>query len=212
MDRLEIVVNRVLKIMDRLRKYGIIAILCISLMIPLFFGIYAEYLYVQKLNMTIIIALLIGLVFFLLLNKLIVLFGIGEESLESFKNHEVINAFISGRDKALILIFFPLIMISEELIFRFYLIGYLLNEIRLEVISAILVSSIIFSIYHVYMWFKYKNKRVFIIYFGSSFLLGLFNGFILLTLGVITCVLIHYFLVIELYYSIFKRNFKKNRS
>jgi membrane protease YdiL (CAAX protease family) len=141
-----------------------------------------------------------------------VLYGFDEASLAAFKNHEVINAFINGRDKALIWIFFPLIMISEELIFRLYLISFLLNEIRLDLISAILVSSLIFSLYHVYMWFKYKNKRVFIIYFGSSFLLGLFNGFILLTLGVIICVLIHYFLVIDLYYSIFKRNFKKNRS
>jgi len=139
----------------------------------------------------------------------IAIYGYNYQSFNAIKEQDVIIAFTSRNDKAVICgIFLPMIMIIEELIFRYYMIGFLLNQVRLDVISAILISSIIFSLFHIHIWFRFKNLKLLLINLGDSFLLGVFNGYILLTLGLIPCILIHYILVLILYYNIYKRYFK----
>ena len=107
-------------------------------------------------------------------------------------------------------IYFPIIMTIEELIFRYYLIGFLLNQLKLDIISAILIASAIFSIYHIHTWFGFKNLRILLINLALSFLLGLFNGWILLTLGIFPCIIVHYAVAMLLYHTIYKRNYKTN--
>ena len=207
---LEKIINLILENMEIRRKYGILGILCVILIIPLLFGTYIEYLFIQQLNFTVFIVLFCGIIMFLLIDKFIVDYGYNDTSFEALKTHDVINALITRENKAVIWIFLLMIMIIEELIFRYYLIGILLMQARLEVIWAIIISSSIFSLYHIHIWFKFKNLRVLMIYLINSFFLGLFNGYILLTLGLIPCILIHYGLVLLLYYGIYKRYFKSN--
>lgn len=195
--------------MLKVRKYTILGLLCIILIIPMFFGIYLEYLIIRELNLYVIFNLILGLIAFLFIDKLIAVYGYDIESFEAIKTQDVINAMISKKNRSIIWIFLPMIMIIEELIFRFYIIGFLLNQRGLNVISAILISSIIFSLFHIHIWFRFKNLRILLINLGNSFLLGLFNGYVLLTLGLIPCILIHFALVLIMYYNIYKRYYKK---
>lgn len=194
--------------MEKIRKYAILGFLLIALLIPMLLGIYIEYLFIRELNYTVIFILIFGLFIFLILNKLIATYGYNDQSFNAIKEQDVIIAFTSRNDKAVIWIFLPMIMIIEELIFRYYMIGFLLNQVGLNVISAILISSILFSLFHIHIWFRFKNLKILLINLGDSFLLGLFNGYVLLTLGLIPCILIHYVLVLILYYNIYKRYFK----
>ena len=195
--------------MEKIRKYAILGFILIALLIPMLFGIYIEYLFIRELNYTVIFIVIFGLFIFLILDKLIAIYGYNYQSFNAIKEQDVIIAFTSRNDKAVICgIFLPMIMIIEELIFRYYMIGFLLNQVRLDVISAILISSIIFSLFHIHIWFRFKNLKLLLINLGDSFLLGVFNGYILLTLGLIPCILIHYILVLILYYNIYKRYFK----
>jgi len=191
--------------MIKIRKYTILGILFIFLIIPIILGIFNNYIYARELNLAVIFVLVVGTTFFLVLNKLIEVYGYDEQSFDAIKNQDVINALINKDNKSVIWIFLPMIIIIEELIFRYYMIGFLLNVVKLDVISAILISSLVFSLFHIHIWFRFKNRRILLINLGDSFLLGLFNGYILLTLGLIPCILIHFTLVLILYYNIYKR-------
>jgi len=194
--------------MEKIRKYAILGFLLIALLIPMLLGIYIEYLFIRELNYTVIFIVIFGLFIFLILDKLIAVYGYNYQSFNAIKEQDVINAMVSKNNKAVIWFFLPMIMVIEELIFRYYMIGFLLNQVGLDVISAILISSIIFSLFHIHIWFRFKNLKLLLINLGDSFLLGVFNGYILLTLGLIPCILIHYVLVLILYYNIYKRYFK----
>ncbi len=196
--------------MKHMRKYLIIALVCVILIIPMFFGIYLEYLFIREFTLLVIFNLILGLAIFLIITKLIVVYGYDSQSFEAIKKQDVIDAMISKNHKEVIWIFLPMTMLLEELIFRYYMIGLLLNQGGLNIFSAILISSIAFSLYHIHTWFRFKNLRILLIYLGDSFLLGLFNGYILLTLGLIPCILIHFALVLILYYNIYTRYFKGN--
>ncbi|TFG20947.1 MAG: CPBP family intramembrane metalloprotease [Promethearchaeota archaeon] len=194
--------------MRKIRKYTTLGISLIILIIPMFLGIYIEYLFLHDLNLFVILILIFSLLILLLIGKLIGIYGYDSESIEKMKKHDVIDVMINKDNRIRLWLFFPIIMIIEELIFRYYIIGFLLNQLDLEVIFAILISSLIFSLYHVHTWFAYKNLRILLIYLGYSFLLGLFNGCILLTLGIFPCVGIHSALAMYFYYSIYKKYFK----
>jgi membrane protease YdiL (CAAX protease family) len=187
------------------KKYIVITITVILLIIPIFFGIYIDFLIVNELSLNVMLFLLIGFVILLGLGKVMDLFIFNERSKELMKQHDVVTALLKGNDKGVLFIFFPLTMIMEELIFRYYLIGLLLNEIMVGFILAIVISSIAFSMYHIHIWFRFKNLNILISYLVSSFLLGIYNGFILLTLGIFACIFIHTVLVLILYYNIYKK-------
>ncbi|MFX1338455.1 MAG: type II CAAX prenyl endopeptidase Rce1 family protein [Promethearchaeota archaeon] len=193
-----------------MRKYLIIALACVILIIPMFFGIYLEYFLIREFTLFVIFNFILGLVILLLINKLIVVYGYDPQSFEAIKKQDVIHAMISKNHKEIIWIFLPMIILLEELIFRYYMIGLLLNQGGLNILSAIFISSIAFSLYHIHIWFRFKNLRILLIYLGNSFLLGLFNGYILLTLGLIPCVLIHFTLVLIMYYNVYTRYFEGN--
>jgi len=186
-------------------KYLAIIITVIVLIIPIFFGVYNEFLIIREVSLGIVLYLLVGFVFLLGLGKVMEKFVYNETSKELMKQHDVVNTLMNGDSITALLVFFPLTMIMEELIFRYYLIGLLLNDLMGGIFLAVIISSIIFSIYHFHIWFRFKDKNILISYLISSFILGIYNGFILLTLGIFACIIVHAVLVFILYYNLYKK-------
>ncbi len=174
-------------------------------MFPLFFGIYTEFLIINDLNLFTLAYLLIGFLFLLVLGKVMEHFMYKGASKETMKHHDIINALLNKNGKIILFVFFPLTMIMEEFIFRYYLMGVLLYQLKLGLILAILISSIVFSLYHLHIWFKFKDLNVLISYLISSFLLALYNGYLLITLGIFVCIIVHTILVFILYYNLYKK-------
>jgi len=144
------------------KKYLAIISTIIVLIIPIFFGVYADFLTVSEINLEFLLFLLVGFVLLLVLGKVMEFFLWGKESKEKMKQHDVIRAFLNEEGKIVLLVIFPLTMIMEELIFRYYLIGILLNHLNLELISTIMISSLIFSLYHIHTWFRFKDLKILI--------------------------------------------------
>ena len=128
-----------------------------------------------------------------------------EKSKELMKQHDVVKALLNGNNRIVLLVYFPLTMIMEEFIFRYYLIGILLYQVKLGLIFAVLISSIIFSLYHLHIWFKFKSLKILISYLISSFLLAIYNAYLLITLGIFVCIIVHTILVFILYYNLYKK-------
>lgn len=189
----------------------LIALVFIILVIPIFFGIYIEFLLVRDLSLFVILIIFFSSLLLLLFGKFIVIYGYDDESLDLMSGHDVINALINKNNQTVLWIFFPLTIVMEELIFRYFLIGLLYIQLGLEVILVIFISSLVFSLYHIHFWFTFKNLRIVLIYITYSFLLGLLASYILLTLGIIPCILVHYALAFYTYYDIYRRYFKNNK-
>ena len=187
------------------KKYITITLAVILLLFPLFFGIYTEFLFINDFSLFSLAYLLIGFVFLLVLGKVMEHFMYKGVSKETMKQHGVINALLNKNGKIILYVFFPITMIMEEFIFRYYLIGILLFQLKLGLILAILISSIIFSLYHLHIWFKFKNSKILISYLISSFLLAIYNGYLLITLGIFVCIILHTILVFILYYNLYKK-------
>jgi membrane protease YdiL (CAAX protease family) len=100
-------------------------------------------------------------------------------------------------------------MIMEELIFRYYLIGFLVSTLQQKIGISVIVSAVLFSLYHIHTWFTYKSLKILFINLSYTLLLGAFLGFTFFTLGIIFCVVVHYILALYLWYSIF-RNIKQS--
>ena len=187
------------------KKNIAITLAVIILLFPLFFGIYTEFLFINDFTLFILTYLLIGFVLLLVLGKVMEYFMYKGVSKETMKHHEVIKALLNKNGKTLLFVFFPLTMIMEEFIFRYYLIGILLYQLKSGLFLAILISSVIFSLYHLHIWFKFKNLKILISYLISSFLLALYNGYLLITLGIFVCIIVHTILVFILYYNLYKK-------
>lgn len=194
--------------MEKIRKYVILTILTCVLIIPMFFEIYIDYLFVKELTLSVILILLFGFLILLLIGSLVNIYGYDNESIEKMKKHDIIEVLISKTNRMRLWLFFPIIMIIEELIFRYYCIGFLIDQLNLGVFLAIAISSLIFSLYHIHLWFSYKNVRILLINLGYSLLLGVFNGYIFLNLGLFPCIGIHYALAMILYYDLYRKYFK----
>jgi len=149
--------------------------------------------------------LLIGFVFLLGIGKVMEILMYSERSKELMKQHDVVKALLNGNDIIVLLVIFPLTMIMEEFIFRYYLIGILLYELKLGLILAILISSVIFSLYHLHIWFRFKDLKILISYLISSFLLAIYSAYLLVTLGIFVCIIVHTILVFVLYYNLYKK-------
>jgi len=195
--------------MQNIKKYLTIIIVIIILIIPIVFGFYNEYLTYHDLNYYVILIIIVGFLILLLFGKLIELYAYDEKSIQIVKQHDVIDALIENKNKSVLVIFFPLTMVMEELIFRYYIIGFLYIQLQLEIFWVLFISSVIFSLYHIHTWFSYKNVRITMIYIGYSFFMGLFLGYTLLMVGIFPCILIHGSLAFMMYFSIYKKHFKQ---
>jgi len=189
-------------------KYTIIVIIFLLLTIPIYFSVFLEFFYINEFNLTISLILVIGFLTLFLIGKIIEVYGYNAEIIKIMEKHDIINSFVGSNNKIIRLLGFLVIMIIEELVFRYYLIGLLVIQSYLGEMLVILISSLIFSIFHIHTWFSYKNVRILVIFLIYSFFLGLFNGYLLLTLGIIPCILVHYSLAYILYYGIYIRYFK----
>ncbi|MHA1500085.1 MAG: CPBP family glutamic-type intramembrane protease [Promethearchaeota archaeon] len=186
-------------------KYLAITVVVILLIIPIFFGIYIDFLFISEFSLSIILFLLIGFVFLLGFGKMMEFLMYSEKSKELMKQHDVVKALMNGNDIIILLFFFPLTMVMEEFIFRYYLIGILLFELKLGIFLAILISSMIFSLYHLHIWYRFKDFKIFVAFLTYSLFLGIYNGFILLSLGIIACIITHSTLVFLSYYKLHKK-------
>lgn len=186
-------------------KYPIIITCVILCIIPLFFGVFINLMFFSKFGVLFASIIIIGIVLLFFLGIAIGKYAYNEESLKIMGEHDLISALIKKNNYWVLFFIFPLTMVMEEFIFRYYSIGILHFIINLGSLESIVISSIIFALYHLHFWFKLKNKRITIIYISYSFFLGLLNGFVLLTIGLIFCILIHYLLAFILYYNISKK-------
>lgn len=180
----------------------------IVLIIPIFFGVFNQYLILGQINLIDIIYLVFGFTVLLLIGFLISINLYDNKSIELMKNHDVINSLITRNNRIVLILFFPLTMIMEELIFRYYLLGILLIELKLETLASVLISSLIFSLYHIHFWFRFKNLRIMITYIVYSFLLGLLTAYILITFNIFISVFAHYIIVFAIYFLLFKKKYK----
>ncbi|MFX0020464.1 MAG: type II CAAX prenyl endopeptidase Rce1 family protein [Candidatus Hermodarchaeota archaeon] len=189
-------------------KYSIIIIIFVLLTIPIYFNVFIDFFFINEFNLPISLILLIGFLTLFLIGKVIEVYGYNAEIIKVMEKHDIINSFVGSNNRIIRLLGFLVIMIIEELIFRYYLIGLLVIHSYLGEMLVILISSLIFSIFHIHTWFSYRNFRILVIFLIYSFFLGLYNGYLLLTLGIIPCILVHYSLAYILYYGIYIRYFK----
>ena len=194
--------------MIKVRKYIILSSLLTILIIPMFFGIFLEYFTIIELNWFIILIFIIGLLMLLFMGKIIEIYGYNNKNVEIIRKQDVISAFVNRNNKLIIWLFFPVIIIIEELVFRYYTIGILVHMLEFESVVAIFISSLAFSLFHIHIWVRYKNLSILLINLGYPFLMGLYNGYIFLKLGIIACIIIHYIIVLTLYYNLYTRYFK----
>lgn len=194
--------------MIKLRKYIVIIGLFIFFSIPIFFGVFTEYLYITSSNWFVILTLFLGLFCFLFMSKIIERFCYNKSNVVPLRDHDVINAFINKENTIILCILLLIIISVEELIFRYYTNGIMIFFLKMDSIVSVLLSSLMFSLFHIHIWFRYRNSVIFLINFSYPFLLGIFNGYILLTLGIVPCIFIHYVVALNAHYGIYKRFFK----
>lgn len=186
-------------------KHFLILVCVIFCIIPPLFGIFIKLIVISQFNVLILSLIIIGLILLYLMGKAFEKYGYNQETLKLMSQHDLISALLNKNNNMVLFFFFPLTMVMEEFLFRFYSIGILYIVINLGSLESILMSSLIFSLYHLHFWFKFKNWRITIIFIIFSFFLGLLNGFVLLTIGLPFCILIHYLLALILYLNISKK-------
>lgn len=191
-----------------MKKSTVISIISVVLIIPILFGVYTENFIVRDADLYTILLLILGFSLLLFIGKIINYFGFNNYDIDLMRRHDVINAFINN-NRIVLWIFFPITMIMEELIFRYYLISFLATTLQLKIILSILISSIAFSLYHIHTWFSYKSQTILLINLSYTLLLGLYLGYLFYTLGFIVCILIHYLIALYLYYNLYRKNFRK---
>jgi membrane protease YdiL (CAAX protease family) len=189
-------------------KYITIIVVFFILTIPIFFGIYVETIIIQVSNLYAIVILFSGLIVLLSLGELIDIYGFDIKSLDAIKEHDVIQALTEKENRFRILILFIITMIMEELIFRYYLTNILFHTLNLNLVLALIISSLFFSLYHIHTWFAYKNMRILVIFLSNSFLLGLLLAYIFLMLGFFYSVIIHSVIAFIFYFNLVNRYFK----
>ena len=192
-------------------KDVIIIIVVIIAIIPLIYGYNLQSIAIITCNFNLIAVLALGLVILFLLGRLIFSTLLDEKSISLMENHDMIDSFIKKNQKWTKWFIFPLTMLMEELIFRFYAISIIINLIKLNPFFAIIISSSIFAVYHIHFWIRLKNFRIFISFFILSFLLGLLNGYAFIYFGLLACFFIHYGMAFELYFYLYRKFYAKNQ-
>ena len=192
-------------------KDVIIIIVVIIAIIPLIYGYNLQSIAIITCNFNLIAVLALGLVILFLLGRLIFSTLLDEKSISLMENHDMIDSFIKKNQKWSKWFIFPLTMLMEELIFRFYAISIIIDLIKLSPFLAVIISSSIFAVYHIHFWIRLKNFRIFISFFILSFFLGLLNGYAFIYFGLLACFIIHYGMAFELYFYLYRRFYVKKQ-
>ena len=174
------------------------------------FGYNRNYIFIPFFDLLISAVLFVGIFTIFLLGRVIISKIYDESSISQMEEHDLLKAFSNQNKKSVLIVFFPMTMLMEELIFRFYSISILLEILYPNFLLSIFLSSIIFAFYHLHFWFRFKNFRIFISYFILSFFLGVLNGFIFLYFGLVYCFIVHFGLAFEMYYHLYVKYFKNN--
>lgn len=134
-----------------------------------------------------------------------------------FQEYHMVRFFHSKRDffsnnKSEKIISFTLNMILEEFVFRFYVLGWFLNLSGFNIsvnnldfssvfvfIVPIVISSAIFSLYHIHMYIWTRSIFITSLFIVFSFVLGILLGVIFLYCGLIFAVIFHWFIVFYIY-------------
>ena len=190
-----------------MKKFTIIGSLTVLLVIPIFFGVYTENFIVGEFELIAVLVLILGSFLLLLIGWVINSFSFNKKDIELMKNHNVVNALIGGNE-IILWVFFPITMIMEELIFRYYILSFLALTLQIERAISILISSLVFSLYHIHTWFTFKSSKILLINISYALILGLFNGYIFFMFGIIPCIIIHYLIALSLYYNLYRKNFR----
>ena len=179
--------------------------------IPLFYGYNLQNIVILTFNFNLFAVLALGLVILFLLGRLIFSTLLDEKSILQMENHDLVDSFIKKNQKWVKWFIFPLTMLMEELIFRFYAISIIINPIKLNPFLAVIISSSIFAAYHIHFWIRFKNFRIFISFFILSFFLGLLNGYAFIYFGLLVCFIIHYGMAFELYFYLYRKFYVKKQ-
>ncbi|MFX1502611.1 MAG: type II CAAX prenyl endopeptidase Rce1 family protein [Promethearchaeota archaeon] len=163
----------------------------------------------REVNIASISVLILGISILILIGILIELYFYNSKLLELVKKHDVIEALINKNNRGLVLFFFSVTMIMEELIFRYYSIGILNSLLGLNYLSTILISSLAFSLYHIHIWFFFKNLRLLLINLIYPFLMGLYLGYAFLTYGYWSSFLAHFIIALIMHYNLYRLNSDK---
>lgn len=194
--------------MKGIKKYIIICLLTIILIVPMIFGIFIEYFLPRIVNVVSILICVLGVFILVVVGVLIELLVYKKETLKIIQKHDLINSFIQKTNRLILWIFFLITMIMEELIFRYYSIGILNSVLHLDVYLAIIISSGAFSLYHIHTWFSYKNLRILIINLIYPFFLGLYLGLLIFSFGFFSCVVAHLIIAFFMHYNIYRIYYK----
>lgn len=127
-----------------------------------------------------------------------------KSDLRLFENHAVV-AGLKTKQLMPVWISFPITIIFEELLFR----GIILVELsNINIISqkyAILLNGIIFSVYHIHIWFSFKNKKITQVFLIFSLWLGIILGFFLFEIGLFGVIFLHWLFAFAIYIHISKK-------
>jgi len=193
------------------KRYIIIFMIVTASIIPLILGYKRNYFFIPFFDLHVTFYLFIGIIAVFLLGRVIISKVLQDApSISQMKDHDVIKAFFNQNKKFVLIVLFPMTMLMEEFIFRFYAISILLDFLSQNYFLVIFFSSIIFALYHLHFWFRFQNFRIFISYFILSFFLGLLNGFIFIYFGLLFCFFVHFGLAFEMYYHLYVKYFKNN--
>ncbi|MFX1276935.1 MAG: CPBP family intramembrane glutamic endopeptidase [Promethearchaeota archaeon] len=118
------------------------------------------------------------------------------------KEHFVVKA-LNEKNYIDILLNFPLVMIFEEILFRLYIFVFIFRIFGLVV--AIILSALIFGIYHLHIWFEFKDMRITYSFMFISGLLGLILGMIIYYFGILACIFVHWSTILVFFYFIKKK-------
>lgn len=179
------------------------------MIIPILFGVFIEFFLIKMINFVSIVILVFGISSLLLIGILIEVFAYDSHLFELIKNHDVIDALIYKNNRVLVLIFFSITMIMEELIFRYYSFGILNSLLNLDYFFTILISSIAFSLYHIHIWFSFKNLKLLLINLIYPFLMGLYLGYIFFSFGFPSCIIVHYIIAFIMHYNLYRLYYQK---
>lgn len=151
-------------------------------------------------NITLIsLIIFLFLIFLFELLTIIVIKLFIKSSIHNLSSHFLINA-LNEKDYATIIIQFSLIIIFEELIFRLYLFTYISRFFNLFL--AFILSSSIFGLYHLHIWYEFKDKRLTCFFVLMSCLLGIILGFLLYCYGLFISIIIHFSISLGFFYYV----------
>ncbi|MFX1236506.1 MAG: type II CAAX prenyl endopeptidase Rce1 family protein [Promethearchaeota archaeon] len=144
-----------------------------------------------------ILTFIIFEIFALLINLKIL-----KSSITLLKEQLVVKS-LQEKNILIMCVVFPLTMLFEEVLFRLYFFTFVFTHFGF--FMAFVLGTLVFSFYHIHIWFQFQNKRVLISFILISALLGMLLNITLLNLGLIACIFVHGILVLGLFYDIHLR-------